>query len=336
MMGSIGTHSGKFHCDEAFACFMLKCLPAFRDCNIIRSRDSQVLDKCKVVVDVGGIYDHGKLRYDHHQRGFTSTLKTVRNLEFYTKLSSAGLIFAHYGKDVIAHLLDIEKTHPSMDILYSKMYESFVEAIDAVDNGISQYDGPPRYQIGTTLSDRVGYLNPAWNDDPNINSDERFKDAINLVGQEFSDRLRYAFKSWLPARDIVKDAIEARHNVDKCGQILVISSGGVPWKDHFFQLEKELNLGSEKISYIVFQDNIDHQWRVQSIPLNETSTFENRIPLPEEWRGRRNGELSDISGIPGCIFVHINGFIGGNSTREGAVAMAVNSLQRTSKEVDSK
>lgn len=30
-------------------------------------------------------------------------------------------------------------------IFYRKIYETFVEAIDAVDNGIPQYDGTPRY-----------------------------------------------------------------------------------------------------------------------------------------------------------------------------------------------
>lgn len=32
-------------------------------------------------------------------------------------------------------------------IFYRKLYETFVEAVDAVDNGIPQYDGTPRYFI---------------------------------------------------------------------------------------------------------------------------------------------------------------------------------------------
>lgn len=34
---SIGTHDGKFHCDEILACFMLKLLPEYADMQIIRS-----------------------------------------------------------------------------------------------------------------------------------------------------------------------------------------------------------------------------------------------------------------------------------------------------------
>lgn len=35
---------------------------------------------------------------------------------------------------------------------------------------------------------------------------------------------------------------------------------------------------------------------------------------------------SAASGIPGCVFVHASGFIGGNDTLEGAVAMAAKAL----------
>jgi uncharacterized UPF0160 family protein len=45
------------------------------------------------------------------------------------------------------------------------MYREFIEAIDAIDNGISQYptDIKPKYRSRTDLSSRVGALNPGWN-----------------------------------------------------------------------------------------------------------------------------------------------------------------------------
>lgn len=36
---------------------------------------------------------------------------------------------------------------------------------------------------------------------------------------------------------------------------------------------------------------------------------------------------SAASGIPGCVFVHASGFIGGNDTLEGATAMAAKALE---------
>jgi uncharacterized UPF0160 family protein len=44
--------------------------------------------------------------------------------------------------------------------------------------------------------------------------------------------------------------------------------------------------------------------------------------LPKAWWGLRDAELSTASGIPGGVFVHASGFIGGNDTEEGVVEMA--------------
>jgi len=43
--------------------------------------------------------------------------------------------------------------------------QEFIEAIDAIDNGISQYptEIKPLYRSRTDLSSRVSHLNPAWN-----------------------------------------------------------------------------------------------------------------------------------------------------------------------------
>lgn len=57
--------------------------------DLVRTRDPAVLATCSVVVDVGGIYDESKQRFDHHQRGFTE----VFGHGFVTKLSSAGLVY---------------------------------------------------------------------------------------------------------------------------------------------------------------------------------------------------------------------------------------------------
>ena len=57
----------------------------------MRTRNPDKLAECDIVVDVGAVYDHAKLRYDHHQREFTETFGEGYN----TKLSSAGLIYKY-------------------------------------------------------------------------------------------------------------------------------------------------------------------------------------------------------------------------------------------------
>jgi len=57
------------------------------------------------------------------------------------------------------------------------------------------------------------------------------------------------------------------------------------------------------------------------------NSFQNRISLPEPWRGKRDTELSELAGIPSCIFVHATGFIGGNATFAGALQMAKTAIK---------
>jgi hypothetical protein len=52
------------------------------------------------------------------------------------------------------------------------------------------------------------------------------------------------------------------------------------------------------------------KWRIQAVPRSPDS-FESRKALPEPWRGLRDEELSAKTGVPGCIFIHASGFIGG-------------------------
>uniref|UniRef100_A0A8B9QMF3 Chromosome 12 open reading frame 10 n=1 Tax=Apteryx owenii TaxID=8824 RepID=A0A8B9QMF3_APTOW len=194
--------------------------------------------------------------------------------------------------------------------------------IDAIDNGISQRDGEPRYALTTNLSARVGHLNPRWND-PDQDTEAGFKRAMELVGGEFMERLDYYHRAWLPARALVEEAIRRRFEVDASGEVLELPQGGCPWKEHVFSLEKELALPGA-LQLVLYPDR-SGQWRVQSIPVGP-HTFESRLPLPEQWRGVRDEALSQLTGIPGCVFVHASGFIGGNRTREGALEMARQTL----------
>lgn len=64
--------------------------------------------------------------------------------------------------------------------------------------------------------------------------------------------------------------------------------------------------------YVIYPDETGKNWRVQAVPVSPES-FDSRKALPEAWRGVRDDELSKLSDIDGCIFVHASGFIGGTS-----------------------
>ncbi|KIJ21724.1 hypothetical protein PAXINDRAFT_165133 [Paxillus involutus ATCC 200175] len=315
---TIGTHNGTFHCDEALAVFLLRLTGTYRGAEVKRSRDTAVLDTCDIVVDVGAVYDESKQRFDHHQRGF----QEVFGYGFTTKLSSAGLIYKHFGKEIIASETGAESD--KVHTLWLKMYKAFIEAIDAIDNGVSQYSSPdpPKYCNQTDLSSRIGWLNPSWNEPADAQAvDSRFAKASQLTGEEFLGRLTYYANAWLPARDIVLSALSTRQNVDPSGKILLFEQFA-PWKEHLFELEVEQRSAGDVLSiYVIYPDETSGNWRIQAVPISAGS-FESRKALPDTWRGLRDDELSGVSGIDGCIFVHASGFIGGNKTREGALSLA--------------
>ena len=61
-----------------------------------------------------------------------------------TKLSSAGLVYLHFGHRVISQVLNSKDDDDVTNKIYDKVYENFIQEIDAIDNGISQSDEEPR------------------------------------------------------------------------------------------------------------------------------------------------------------------------------------------------
>lgn len=122
------------------------------------------------------------------------------------------------------------------------MYKTFMEAVDAIDNGVNQYDteAPARYIDNTSLASRVKRLNPEWNQESsNALLDQQFLKAVALAGSELAEAvqvspepftktdfriqklvfdlghltrpavqfLQYTALVWLPARGHVKEAL---------------------------------------------------------------------------------------------------------------------------------
>lgn len=71
-----------------------------------------------------------------------------------------------------------------------------------------------RYRIVTDVSARVSKLNPHWNS-KDVNVEERFNKAMDIVLEEFLEFVHYAKNVWMPARDIVRDAVKNRFEVRK-------------------------------------------------------------------------------------------------------------------------
>lgn len=122
-------------------------------------------------------------RFDHHQKTFTTHWWEEKDAEMkekmakegqnqeaepnvVTKLSSAGLIYKYYGREVIKNMClefykkDLKDTE--VELIYEKLYKNLIMEIDAIDNGVNQADDMS-YSINTHLSHRVGVYNSPWN-----------------------------------------------------------------------------------------------------------------------------------------------------------------------------
>lgn len=329
------------------AVYLLRLLPGYASSQLIRTRDPAKLATCHTVVDVGGEYDPAANRYDHHQRTFNDTFPGHG-----TKLSSAGLVYMHFGKAIIAQHMGLSAGHGDVQTLYEKLYADFIESLDAHDNGISVYDPEAiataglqkRFRDGgITLGSIVGDMNNSYpKEEPN--EDDSFAQASTFIGECFSRKLYLASTSWLPARDTVSKAYKSRFDVHPSGKIILLPKSGIPWKEHLYTLEPKDAGPAETtdglVNYVLYPDSAapDANWRVQCVPVHDAS-FESRKSLPDTWRGLRDSELDAVllreaenkeaETVPnGAVFVHASGFIGGHKTKAGALAMAANSLNK--------
>lgn len=340
----IGTHDNTFHCDDVTACYMLKLLDRFKDHDIVRTRDQKILDEADIVVDVGSVLDVEKLRLDHHQRSFNQTIRDYHpeikttNPEKPPRLSSSGLVFAIFGKAVIMKLLNLDggyeelnmKDKKMVDAVYNKSYIEFFEEIDAIDNGVEIASGDNikyNYHINSGISTRVKYLNPL---DNNATPDERlvqFRKAMDLVGSEISRGIVFLAREWWPTREYYRDLVMKRKEFDPSGQIVLFEGEHmIGFKSAMFDLEEELGINGE-IKYVIYpqSSSIGKRWRALGLSV-DLKSFTTRVPLKEEWRGKRDEELQKVSGIPDATFVHMSGFTGGAGSLEGIKSMVRKTL----------
>lgn len=131
----------------------------------------------------------------------------------------------------------------------------------------------------------------------------------------------------------MRSAFDARQSAHPSRRLVLFESYA-PWKDHLYDVEKDAQIsGDALVLYVVYPDETAGSWRVQAVT-KEGEAFTNRKSLPEpcvpsdgafyrcterrcRWRGVRDDKLSEVTGIPGGIFVHASGFIGGDASKFG-------------------
>ena len=67
-------------------------------------------------------------------------------------------------------------------------------------------------------------------------------------------------------------------------------------------------------------------WRIGTVP-PKLGSFDQRVSLCKEWRGKRDDELNEVSGFKDGGFVHNTGFCGGAWSKETVIKMAELSIE---------
>lgn len=68
-----------------------------------------------------------------HEAGCNSTIK----------LSSAGLVYCHFGHEIIKQLAPVDTSDDIIKVIFKSVYYKLIQEIDAIDNGIPMFDQEP-------------------------------------------------------------------------------------------------------------------------------------------------------------------------------------------------
>ena len=311
---TIATHSGTFHADDVFGVGVL--MGVFPSHSLLRTRDKALIATADFVVDVGGTWDAATGRFDHHQRGFEGA-RPARLVDGQSVpgvgYASAGLVWSAFGT---AYVQAWAQTHGhSLDkaavaSVVNTIDHSLVQYLDIVDTG--QGDVAPGI-FG--LSSLVAQLNTHWLEEQGLDLaakaqllETRFREAIAIT-RKFLDHAISKKVAQIRAMDIVRQAPRLLG-----GKLLHLREGGMPWTRVVVDEMPE-------VMFVIYPDSDGNQYQIKTVPL-EVGSFDTRMDLPASWAGLRDQELAAVTGVPDSVFCHLNLFIGGARSFEGAVKLA--------------
>jgi len=284
------THSGTFHADDVFAFAVLQA--ALDDITLIRTRDPAPMADADIVFDVGGVYAPGRGRYDHHMRDLPRRPDG-------TPYSSVGLIWRDYGRAALPRLVPgIEGG--AIERVWRDIDTGLVLAIDMADNGIASIS--PGH-----LSVLIEAFNPTW--DSQQSYDAAFREAAAAARGILVRACRQA-QADARAAGLVLAAAETSPDPR-----VVALDRKLPW-------EKAIHEGGLRdLLFVIYPNEDKTAWYCRAVP-PESGSFDQRLSLPDPWRGLQDEAFSQVAGIPDGIFCHPSGFICGARSLSSARHLA--------------
>jgi uncharacterized UPF0160 family protein len=319
----IATHSGSFHADDVFAVAVLAAV--FPDHRIIRTRTPGEIDAADFVVDVGGVWDAAAGRFDHHQRGFEGArqrLDSEGRLVPAEAYASAGLVWREFGSDYVrkaAQSMGHELDAGTAEKVAADVDAALVRYLDLVDNGAADV-APGMFGLSSQLS----LLNSTWMEEKALDADalaklqlDRFHEAMAIV-----DRLLRRFVLRAIGQSLAADIVRRSERLLD-GKVLLLVEGGMPWTRVVVQEMPDVLL-------VIYPESGREQYQLRTVPAADGS-FASRMDLPAQWAGLRDEQLAAVCGVPDAVFCHMNLFIAGARSFEGALRMAAIALEQVAR-----
>lgn len=288
------THSGSFHADDVFAAATLKLAFPESEIEFVRTREKETIASADVVFDVGAEYDPERKRFDHHQKGGAG--ERENDIPY----AAFGLVWKHYGEQAAGG----RETARRID-------EKLVRPVDAGDNGIalSEPKFPDLYPY--EIHNVVASYRPTWKEDGEV-LDRRFEEAVAFAEALLTREIKRA-------QDRVEGEAKAREAYDAAeDKRLIILDDNYPWHEIYSEL-------SEPLFVVIPASDRSGDWHAYGVR-RDPNGFELRKDLPEDWAGKADEELAEITGVPDAVFCHNKRFIAVASSKHGAIELARKAL----------
>lgn len=328
---NIVTHNGTFHNDEVTAYTILNYL--FPQNTLIRTRDDSYWTKKgshDIIIDVGSVYDPSQKCFDHHQ----ATFKQKFDDKYSIVMSSAGLIYKHYGEQMIDKFCNENNYKISSDAkrkAHNYFYKQFFVEVDAFDNGMRQYSDNfyEKLKTGEITQNyfscsNLGYFVSKFNTGNIYDEDSQltaFKKACVLVWMALTSLMTNYFSALIGNADdyeIIDDAMKKRFKYDKSGQILVVKRDCNSWRTCISGYESK-HPDEAQIKFIIYP-SVNKTWNIRGISDRQFRSRRDLLPLDEI---KKYVSLTDE-----VTFVHIKLFIGTASSLQTCIEMGIASIKK--------
>ncbi len=289
---TIVTHNGLFHADETFGTAFLSLLLGSEKVRVVRSRNPAQIEQADVALDVGGIYDNGKFRYDHHQRDFLDVHEGTS-----IKLAACGLIWRHFGTCLIT------KLHPELDIeqvktLWQSVDETICRPVDMQDNGQCTFKVDGAEAQALTVSMMVAAFNQQ--DIYSPAQDEAYMRVVEILKEYILNFLR----SEANKLQLLKEAEEAVKA--QLGSRVLVLDKFLPYHEAVLKANAE----GGQFDLVTYPAN--GQWNIQTVPVDDSTEnfYSQRVSLPQRLWGLTGPDASKESlGGSALVFCHKTGFL---------------------------